>query len=41
MNLLPFRKNSKIKTMNLTFLEKVFSSQLFINDYCVFLNEFK
>ena len=26
MNLLPFRKNSKIKTMNLTFLEKVFSS---------------
>jgi hypothetical protein len=37
MSTLPFRKNSKIKTMNFTFLEQVFSSEKFVNDYKIFL----
>ncbi|KAL4446656.1 hypothetical protein ABPG74_005594 [Tetrahymena malaccensis] len=37
---LPFRRNSSIKTMNAAFLKKVFSSTKFVQDYRNFLNYF-
>ncbi|KAL4496258.1 hypothetical protein ABPG72_012995 [Tetrahymena utriculariae] len=37
---LPFRRNSSIKTMNAAFLKKVFSSIKFVQDYRNFLNYF-
>ena len=36
--ILPFRKNSDIKTMNSTFLKKIFSSPTFVADYEIFLS---
>lgn len=35
--ILPFRKNSSMKTMNSTFLKKIFSSPKFAHDYRIFL----
>lgn len=34
---IPFRKNSIEKTMNASFLKKVFSSSMFIKDYLAFV----
>lgn len=34
--ILPFRKNSKLKTMNTQFLETVFESEKFSNEYKAF-----
>lgn len=39
-SMLPFRKNSKNKTMNSTFIAQIFESQGFRDDYKEFLNEF-
>jgi len=39
-SVLPFRKNSKNKTMNSTFIAEIFESQLFKNDYKEFLQDF-
>jgi len=38
--LMPFKKNSKNKTMNSSFLADTFSSKAFRDDYCLFLNSF-
>lgn len=37
---MPFKKGSKIKTMNSTFLKKVFKSKLFCEDYKEYLQKF-
>lgn len=36
--ILPFRKNSKNKTMNSDFLKEIFSSQIFVSYYEQFLS---
>lgn len=38
--LIPFRKNSKIKTMNSSFLKLIFNSEKFYKDYLTFLENF-
>lgn len=37
---MPFKKNSSIKTMNSTFLKKIFKSELFLSDYRIYLEHF-
>jgi len=37
---MPFKKGSKIKTMNSTFLKKVFKSKLFCEDFSNYLKHF-
>lgn len=37
--ILPFRKNSKNKTMNSDFLKEIFSSQIFVRYYEQFLSK--
>jgi hypothetical protein len=38
---LPFRKDSKFKTMNSMFVESIFSNSKFVEDYRTFLGTFK
>jgi len=38
--ILPFRRNSSIKTMNASFLRKIFKSSKFVQDYRYFLYNF-
>ena len=33
----PFKKNSENKTMNVSFLKRVFGNRLFVKDYLEFL----
>ncbi|CAD8105235.1 unnamed protein product [Paramecium sonneborni] len=40
-DMIPFRKDSKMKTMNETYLRKLFASQRFSNFYTKFLSQFK
>jgi len=38
--LLPYKKNSKNKTVNISFIKEIFSSDLFYKDYLVYLDNF-